>query len=88
MISYLVSTLIRRELPTWVDHLCTVLQRNFDDLVTGEIGPDGCILATLSNDIRFVGLWETVLALLLEGGCAVVHTLPVHAQAIFIAARC
>lgn len=47
---------------TRVDHLCTVLNGNLDNLVAGEIGSDGGVLATLSNDVGFVGLCKDELA--------------------------
>ena len=41
---------------TRVDHLGTVLNANLDNLITREIGSNGGVLTTLSNDVGFVGL--------------------------------
>ena len=42
--------------PTRVDHLGSVLNGNLDDLVAGEISTNGGVLASLANDVGFVGL--------------------------------
>lgn len=42
--------------PTRMDHLNTMLQSNFDDLVTGQVGTDRGILTPFTNDVGFVGL--------------------------------
>lgn len=34
-----------------------MLQGNLDDLITSKICPNGGVLATLANDIGFVGLY-------------------------------
>lgn len=39
-----------------MDHLYTVLDGNFDDLVAGQVGADRGILSTLANDVGLVGL--------------------------------
>lgn len=45
--------------PTRVNHLCAVLDSNLDNLITSEIGSDWGVLASFSNDIGFVSLWNT-----------------------------
>ena len=41
---------------TRVDQLSAVLNSNLDDLVAGEISSDRGVLASLANDVGFVGL--------------------------------
>lgn len=43
-----------------MDHLSTVLDGNLDNLIAGQVCPDGGILTTLANYIGFVGLWSNV----------------------------
>lgn len=39
-----------------MDHVDIVLQRNFDDLVAGQIGGHGRVLPALADDVGLVGL--------------------------------
>lgn len=41
---------------TRVNQLSAVLNSNLDDLVAGEISSDRGVLASLANDVGFVGL--------------------------------
>lgn len=43
---------------TRVNQLSAVLYGNLDDLVAGEISSDRGVLASLANDVGFIGLWE------------------------------
>lgn len=39
-----------------MDHLGAMLNRDLDNLVTGEIGSDWGILSALANDVCLIGL--------------------------------
>lgn len=39
-----------------MDHLGAMLNRNLDNLITGEIGSDRGILPALANDVCLIGL--------------------------------
>ena len=39
-----------------MDHLDTVLDGDFDDLVTSQVGADRGVLSTLTNDVGLIGL--------------------------------
>ena len=41
-----------------MNQLSAVLNGNLDDLVAGEISSDRGVLASLANDVGFIGLWE------------------------------
>lgn len=43
---------------TRMDQLDTVLNSNLDNLVASKVGADRGVLATLSNDIGFVSLYN------------------------------
>ena len=71
-----------------------MLDSNLDDLVASDISSDRRVLATLADDIGFVGLCNTIAmsVVVLDTGhkiaariSGVGHTLPVHAKAILIA---
>jgi hypothetical protein len=74
-----------------VDHLDTVLKSDLDDLVASEISTNGGVLATLANDVRFIGLCVAKSASVLfvrQNACCFGNakslTLPVHAKAVLI----
>lgn len=67
-----------------------MLNGNLDDFISGQIGSDWGVLATLANDISLVGLWKmlSVTTRQVCNGCefnlSVGFTLPVHAQTVLI----
>lgn len=42
---------------TRVDHLSAMIFGDFDDLVASQISPDRGVLASLANDVGFIGLY-------------------------------
>ncbi len=48
--------IFRQEAVTWVNHLSAVLNGNLDDFITSQICTNGSVLASLANDVGFVGL--------------------------------
>ena len=48
--------ILRQETVTWMDHVDAVLNGNLDNLITSQVCADWRILATLANDISFIGL--------------------------------
>lgn len=47
---------LRQETVAGMDQLDVVLQSNLDDLIASQVRADGCVLATLANDVGLVGL--------------------------------
>jgi hypothetical protein len=41
-----------------VNQLSAVLNSNLDNLIAGEISCDRGVLASLANDVCFIGLWK------------------------------
>lgn len=70
---------------TGVDHLHAMFDRNFDNLISSQIGADRGVLSALANDVGFIGLWNILLAKGISiGSIGWSHTLPVHAQSVLI----
>jgi polyphosphate kinase len=53
---------LREETITWMDHVDAVIKGNLDDLIARQVCTDRGVLASLSDNVRLIGLYERVLA--------------------------
>lgn len=72
---------------TRMNHVHAMLEGNLDDLISSQVCPNWCVLASLANDISFISLCNSVvLASSIHGIFGrVVCTLPMHAESVLIA---
>ena len=75
---------------TWVNHLRAMLDGNLDDLVASKVCANRRVLASLADDVGFVGLCKMRAVSIRRGeamGSSRSHTLPVHTEAVLIATK-